>query len=126
MSLARNQKIEVTFSKPTNVYFMTPDNFTRYKKNKTFKAVGGFYKKSPVEFTATRMGQWYVVIEKGTSGKPIELEGNAKILFTSRIAGTKPMPEIEETVEENEEISDEIEESDDNDETLDETEEDED
>lgn len=75
----RGQKIEVTFDHPTNVKFMTAENFKKYKKGKTHSFYGGWEENSPVIFKVPKAGVWHAIIEKGSFSNPMQIGGNAFI-----------------------------------------------
>lgn len=76
----KNDKIEVSFDKPTKVLLIEASQFSRYKKGLTYQFRGGESKKSPVTFTAPFDGTWHAIIEKGSYNNPLEVTGNAELI----------------------------------------------
>lgn len=74
-----NDRIKVTFSKPTKILLIHSEQFKNYKGGRTYTYRGGFMEKSPAEFTVPFPGTWHAVIEKGTYKNPLEVTGNAEI-----------------------------------------------
>ncbi len=74
-----NDRITVSFSRPTKVILLHASQFKKYKKGQTYQYRGGFEEQSPVEFTVPFDGVWHAVIEKGSYKNPIQVDGNAEL-----------------------------------------------
>lgn len=79
-SAKKNDRIVVSFSKPTRVLLIHSSHFKNYKGGKTYQYRGGHSEKSPVEFIIPEPGTWHAIIEKGTFKSPIEVTGKAKLV----------------------------------------------
>lgn len=58
-------KGEISSDEAINIYFLTRRNFTRFEKNKEFSYEYGTESvlRTKIDFTPSRSGRWYVVIE---------------------------------------------------------------
>lgn len=57
--------IQIVLDKQANVRLMDDTNFSKYKRGDKFSFVGGLAKKSPINLTPPRIGNWHVVIDLG-------------------------------------------------------------
>ena len=76
----RGQKVQVDFSKPTQIKLLGTRDFECYRKCRTNTYYGGHFEESPAIFSVPNDGEWVVVIEKGPMSAPIEVEGSVTIL----------------------------------------------
>lgn len=74
-----NDRIKVTFSKPTKILLIHSGQFKNYKGGRTYEYRGGFKEESPAEFIVPFPGTWHAIIEKGTYNNPLDVTGSAEI-----------------------------------------------
>jgi hypothetical protein len=61
-----------------NVLLLDRQNLERYRAGIQFAFLGGFYRRSPVEFSVPRDGHWYVALDLG--GRPGHARGTVKVV----------------------------------------------
>ncbi len=80
----KKEFLEVEIDRPARVKFMTAMDFKRYKNCRTHKFYGGLFEESPVRFVVPHDAVWYVVVEKGTTAEPNEVNASCRLMLPNR------------------------------------------
>jgi hypothetical protein len=66
----RGSIVEISLVSACNVWLMNSSTYSRYRRGRGGRAIGGYYKRSPVRLQIPSSGHWYVTMDLGGhSGK---------------------------------------------------------
>lgn len=80
----KKEIIEVELDRPARVKFMTAMDFKKYKNSRTHTFHGGLFEESPVRFVVPHDAVWYVVVERGTTAQPNDVQANCRLMLPNR------------------------------------------
>lgn len=82
----KKEIVEVELDASARVKFMTASEFKRYTGARTHTYFGGTFERGTVRFVLPFDSVWTVVVEKGTTSRPVDVRAKVKLLPPDRNA----------------------------------------
>lgn len=76
----KKQIVKVNIDTTTKVKLMTAYDLNKYKQGRTHRYRGGTFNSGEIFFRLPADSIWYVVVEKGPSSNPIEVNASVELL----------------------------------------------